>query len=600
MEDQATDLSDYLSALKRRKKPALVAGFILLLIAAIVAVVWPPTYRSTATILIEEQEIPPDLVRSTISSYADERIQVISQQVMTRANLLQIADKYRLYERYRRTHTTEETLDRLRRDIKLDILKADVVDPRSGSRTTATIAFTLAYDGETPDGAQKVANELVSLYLNENLKNRQQKTAETSSFLAEEVAKLSQHIAEAEKNLAVFKAKNMARLPELVTLNMQLRDRTDSELKEVEREIMSLDERKFYLESQLAQIKPNTPLISTSGDRILNSEERLKTLEAQYASLSGVYSPSHPDIVKIRREIAALRKATGGGSASDESAKKLIGLRAELAAMRERYSDDHPDVVKLTKSIAALEGEQVAPAKLRAPDVKPENPAYITMQAQLEATLSGMKSLRTKQGDLRAKIASYERRLVETPQVEREYLDLARDRETSIARYREIKAKQAQAQISQELEKDRKGERFVLIDPPQVPEQPSSPNRPAILLLGFVLSMAGGITSAAVLENVDHSVRNFRTLSGLLDVPLLAVIPYMETGREKLRRRRLVGLIALSMVAALVVALLAVHFFWMPLDVLWFRALRKLEMTAPGIASRGMMMIAATRTSWNA
>jgi polysaccharide biosynthesis transport protein len=267
MEDQATDLSDYLSALKRRKKPALVAGFILLLIAAIVAVVWPPTYRSTATILIEEQEIPPDLVRSTISSYADERIQVISQQVMTRANLLQIADKYRLYERYRRTHTTEETLDRLRRDIKLDILKADVVDPRSGSRTTATIAFTLAYDGETPDGAQKVANELVSLYLNENLKNRQQKTAETSSFLAEEVAKLSQHIAEAEKNLAVFKAKNMARLPELVTLNMQLRDRTDSELKEVEREIMSLDERKFYLESQLAQIKPNTPLISTSGSR---------------------------------------------------------------------------------------------------------------------------------------------------------------------------------------------------------------------------------------------------------------------------------------------------------------------------------------------
>lgn len=601
MEEQAKDLSEYLSGFKRRKKPALATAAVLLLIAAVVGFVWPPTYRSSATILIEEQEIPADLVRSTISSYADQRIQVISQQVMTRANLLQIVDKYHLYEGYRRTHTTEEALDRLRKDIKLDILKADVVDPRSGSKTTATIAFTLAYDGETPDGAQKVANELVSLYLNENLKNRQQKTAETSTFLAEEASKLSQHIAEVEKKLAVFKTKNMGRLPELVALNMQLRDRTDNELKETERELMSLDERKFYLESQLAQIKPNTPLISAGGERILNSDERLKTLEAQYASLSGIYSPDHPDIVKIRREMASLRKATGGGTASDESAKRLIGLRAELAAAREKYSDDHPDIIKLSKSIAALEARQAASSKApAAPDVKPENPAYIAMQAQLEATISGMKSLRTKQAQLKGKIESFERRLVETPQVEREYLDLARDRETSVTRYREIKEKQAQAQISQELEKDRKGERFSLIDPPLVPEQPSSPNRPAILLLGFVLSMAGGITSAAVLENVDHSVRSARTLSGLLDVPLLAVIPYMETGHEKLRRRRVVGLVALIVLAALVAALLAVHFFLVPLDVLWFKALRKLDMFAPGVASGGTMLIAATRSPWTA
>jgi len=601
MEEQTRDLSDYVAAFKRRKKTIFATMAILLLAAAVVAVVWPPIYRSTATILIEEQEIPPDLVRSTISSYADQRIQVISQQVMTRANLTQIVDKYRLYEGYRRAHTTEETLDRLRRDIKLDILKADVVDPRSGSKTTATIAFTLSYDGETPDDAQKVANELVSLYLNENLKNREQKAAETSTFLAEEAAKLSDHITDAEKKLAAFKAKNMGRLPELVTLNMQLRDRTDSELKEVERDLMSLDERKFYLESQLAQTKPNTPIISTNGQRILDPEERLKSLEAQYASLSGVYSPDHPDIVKMRREIAALRKATGSSGASDESAKKLIGLRAELVAAREKYSDDHPDVVKLRKSIAALEAQQAASGKAPAIEVKPENPAYITLQAQLESTMSNMKSLRAKEADLKAKIASYERRLVETPQVEREYLDLSRDHDTSVARYREIKTKQAQAQISQELEKDRKGERFVLIDPPQVPEQPSSPNRPAILLLGVVLSMAGGVTSAAVLENVDHSVRNFKTLSGLLDVPLLAVIPYMETGRERRKRRRLFGIGAIVAFAGLAAALLLVHFFWMPLDVLWYWALRKLEMSAPGmVSSTDPIFLAATRLPWSA
>jgi len=275
-------------------------------------------------------------------------------------------------------------------------------------------------------------------------------------------------------------------------------------------------------------------------------------------------------------------------------------LRADLAVAREKYSDDHPDVVKLKKSIQALDGEQTASSKQSVPALKPENPAYIALQSQLEAALSSIKSLRSKQVQLKGKIASYEQRLVETPQVEREYLDLTRDRETSVTRYHEIKAKQAQAQSSQELEKDRKGERFVLIDPPQVPEQPSSPNRPAILLLGVVLSMAGGVTSATVLENVDHSVRNVKTLSGLLDVPLLAVIPYMETSGEKLHRRRILGIAAVVVIAAIIGGLLVVHFFWAPLDVLWFRVLRKLEMYAPGLLSGGTAIIVTTREPWSA
>jgi polysaccharide biosynthesis transport protein len=599
MEEQTKGINDYLLTFRRRKKQILATACILFLIISVVAVIWPASYRSTGTILIEEQEIPSDMVRSTISSYADQRIQVITQQVMTRANLVQIVDKYGLYTGYRRTHTTEDTLDRLRKDIKLDILKADVIDQRNGTKTTATIAFTLSYDGETPGGAQKVANELVSLYLNENLKNRQEKTAETSTFLSEEATKLSQHISETEKKLAAFKSKNMGRLPELVALNMQLRDRTDNELKEVERDLLSMDERKFYLESQLAQIKPNTPLISASGERILDSGERLKTLEAQYASLSGVYSASHPDIVKMRREIAALKKETGGSAAPQESAKKLIGLRADLATARDKYSDDHPDIIKLRKSIAALEADQTT-SNAPAPIVQPENPAYIALQAQLDATLSGMKNLRAKQAELKAKMGSYEQRLVETPQVEREYLDLTRDQETSVARYREIKVKQAQAQISQELEKDRKGERFSLIDPPQLPEQPSSPNRPAIFLLGVLLSMAGGVTSAAVLESVDHSVRSSTALAELLEVPLLAVIPYMHTRQEKLRKRRAMQIGGLSLVASCGLALLIVHFFWIPLDVLWFRSLRKLDMYVPGMASRGAMLMAAARIRWSA
>src|SRR5678816_2759083 len=211
MEEETKDLREYLSAFRRRKKQIVATVIILFLISAAVAALLPAAYRSTATILIEQQEIPADLVRSTISSYADQRIQVISQRVMTRANLMRVVEQYNLYPSFRATRANEEILQRLTKDIKLDLLKADVIDQRSGSKTTATIAFSLSYEGETPAVAQKVANELVTLFLSENLKNRQQKTAETSTFITEEAAKLSEHVSEIETKLAAFKAKNMGR-----------------------------------------------------------------------------------------------------------------------------------------------------------------------------------------------------------------------------------------------------------------------------------------------------------------------------------------------------------------------------------------------------
>jgi succinoglycan biosynthesis transport protein ExoP len=599
MEEETKDLRDYLTAFRRRRKPLLATVAVLFLIAVAVAALLPSVYRSTATILIEQQEIPADLVRSTISSYADQRIQVISQQVMTRPNLMRIVEKYNLYPRYRASKTSEEILERLAKDIKLDMLKADVIDQRSGAKTTATIAFSLSYEGETPTVAQRVANELVTLFLSENLKNRQQKTTETSTFITEEAAKLSEHVSEIETKLAAFKAKNMGRLPELVSLNFQLRDRADNEIKELDRQISALEERKFYLDGQLAQMKPNTPLISASGERILDSDERLKALQAQYASLSGVYSSNHPDIVKMRREMESLRKETGGGADPQEQAKQLTRLRADLATAREKYSDDHPDIVKLKKSIAALEAEPSAPVTAKAA-VKPENPAYIALKAQLEATLSDLKSSRSKRIALESKVASYDLRLEQTPQVEREYLDLTRDHETSLNRYREIKAKQMQAEIGQELEKDRKGERFSLIDPPQLPEKPSSPNRPAILLLGLVLSLGGGVGSAAALESMDESVRGSKDLTRLLRVPVLAVIPYMENNAERRRKRKVALLIVASLVAVLGLALLLVHSFLIPLDVLWFRALQWLQAYVPAVASISGAPLETMRTVWSA
>lgn len=582
MEEQTKDLREYLGVFRRRKKQIFTTVGILVIVSVLVAFLLPPVYRSTATILIEEQEIPPELVRSTITSYADQRLQVIAQQVMTRANMMQIIEKYNLYPTKRRHETSEEILDRMRKDIKFNIVSADVIDRRSGMKTVATIAFTLAYDSDTPQSAQNVASELTTLYLNENLKTRKQKSAETSTFLTEEVAKLSQHISETEAKLAAFKAKNSGRLPELAQLNMTLRDRASTDLMETDRQINMLEDRKFYLEGQLAQMKPNTPMMSASGERILDTDERLKALQAQYTSLAGVYSPSHPDVIKMRREIDALTKETGGNSDSQEQAKQLTKLRADLATMREKYSDEHPDVVKLKKAVAALEASNkkaiaaggAEPAKFK----KPENPAYITLQSQLESVVSELKMQQTKRANLKGVMASYESRIEQTPQVEREYLDLSRDHENSIKRYQELKEKQMEAQVAQELEKDSKGERFSLIDPAQLPEKPNSPNRPAILLLGAILSLGGGVAYAGVLESMDGSVRNPKGLAGLIQAPLLSVIPYIENTEDKRKQTKVKMSLVAGVIASLAVIAMLVHFLWMPLDVAWYSLLRKMNM----------------------
>ena len=511
----------------------------------------PPVYRSTATILIEQQEIPSDLVGSTISTYADQRIQVISQQAMSRASLMQIVEKYGLYGADKTGKASAGKVERLRKNINLELVKVDVTDQRSGSKTTATIAFTLSYDGETAEVTQKVANELVGLFLNAHLKERQQQAAETSTFFEGEAAKLSERISQTESRLAAFKARNMGRLPEQTQLNLQQKDRADSEIKEVDRQVTALEERRFYLEGQLAQIKPNGPMISATGERILDEAERLKILQTRYAGLSGVYSSDHPDMIKMRREIEALQKETGAGIEHDEQAKQLTRLRADLTLARDKYSDDHPDVIRLKKSIAALEGAAAQPprngARLR--DTRPENPAFITLQSQLDGINSEIKSLRSKRVELKTSILALELRLAQAPQVEREYLDLARDHENSLRRYEEIKAKQMQAQIAQQLERDSKGERFSLLDPAQLPEQPHSPNRLAIVFLGLLLSVGGGVAYAGVRESLDDSIHGSKTLAAVSEVPLLALIPYMDGERYDGPRRRLKKLVVASLLA---------------------------------------------------
>ncbi len=565
------DYREYLALLRRRLGQILAVAAALAALAFVVTIALPPVFRSSATILVQEQEIPTDLVRSTVTSFADERIQVISQQVMTRAVLLQLAAKYDLYPKRRERAMTEEVVEQMRTDIQLSTIDASVSDRRSGRRANTTIAFRISYDAPDPERAQKVVQDLVSLYLEENVKARQESVAQTTAFLAEEAERLAKQIKEIEANLAVFKRRYTGRLPESGAVNMQLADRMQSELLRVEREIGMLQDRKIYLEAQLPLVKPNAPLPANAPGEpaFLTAEERLRSLEAQYTSSAARYGADHPDIRRLRREIAALKREVGASGGTGQAVERQK-LEAELAVLKDRYSEDHPDVQRVRRSIAALEtskGGEAALPKQAAVDANPraDNPAYVALVSQLESTKRELTKLSALREDLQAKQRDYDARLLQIPEIEREYRDLTRDYDNALVRYREVKAKQMQAEVAVELERDRKAERFALGEPANLPEKPIKPDRPRILLVGLVASLGAGLGLAWLRDLFDRSVKGPWELARIASVPILTPIPYIETQDERRRNRRRAWIIA-GLVVLLVAALLAgIHLFLRPL-----------------------------------
>jgi uncharacterized protein involved in exopolysaccharide biosynthesis len=569
-------IQDYIDVLKRNKNKMLLVGLIAFALTIIIAIKWPATYKSTATILIEQQEIPQDLVRSTVTTYADQRIQVISQRVMSSVNLKKIIDKYNLYEKKIKTQVMSAVVEDMREEINLEMVSADVVDPVSGRPTLATIAFTLSFESESAKKAQQVANELVNLYLNENLKRRTEIAREATSFLAIESGKLSQLMSVLEKDLATFKEKNENSLPELQQLNMSLMDRTDQQLMNTNRELAAADDKLVYLNAELLQIEPNMSVYSETGQRIYGSRDRLKTLEAEIISLKTKYAKNHPDIIKMQKEIRALEDEVGGVDKL-EIINQLKNKKSELVSMTERYSESHPDVKKLKQQVQDLQADLDRPAKIKkVVETKPDNPAYIQLFAQLNAVKTERIALLDVKKKLTAKLEKFEQGLLKAPQVEREYLELTREYDNTLLKFREIKAKQMEADMAQAMEKDRKAERFSLIEPPLFPEEPFKPNRKAIVFLGLVLSLALAVGFAAIKELMNAGVYGSRGIMVATGEFPLVVIPYINNTEDIENAKKLKQKGIVASIVTFIVVITGFHFFVMPLDVLWYVLFRKL------------------------
>lgn len=532
-------LSEYLAAFRRHKLQILAVAVVVGAIFAGIVVGWPPLYQSSATIMVQEQEIPRDLVRSTVTSFADERIEVISQQVMTSFVLLPLVEKYNLYEKYRKDETDHQIVMRMRDDISVTPIDARISDRGSGSRVNTTIAFEIAYDSPYPDRAQKVVSDLVALYLHENVKARQESVAQTTAFLAEEADRVAGQIREIEANLANFKRRYSGVTPDSLPVNTQLAERTQAEILRNEGDINSLQDRILSLEAQLHFIKPYLPFTAdTDGETALTPEARLQALMAEYLSASARYGPEHPKMRHLQREIDILKAASGVSGKKIDISGKLKQLEAELAALKERYTDDHPDIQRLERSIANLKASAVLRATAPKTTGKaPDNPAYIALNTQLESARRELAYRSGLRDDLREKQRTYDERLLKIPEIEREYRELTRDYDNAQARYREVKAKQMEAQIAEQLEKERKAERFTLMEPANLPVEPISPDRKRLAIIGLVASLGSALGLAWLRDMINPSVKGPLELERIARVPILNPIPYIETRRERLGRR---------------------------------------------------------------
>ena len=535
-EARFSTLEDYKDFLRRRKWYIIIPWLLISGIAAGIAYMLPPVYRSTATILIESQQVPPDLIRTTVTSYAEERINAITQQILSRQVLLDLVKKYNLYPEKQGKVPVEQILEEMRKDIQVEMVSAEVPDRRGGRPVTVNVAFTVSFEGKDPQKVMQVTNQLASYFLEYNLKMREGLAKRTTQVLEEQVEQYREVVNELEDKIAKFKREHMKEMPELAGLNYETERELRRQIESIDNQIATIKDRIIYLRGQLATISPESPTAIGSAGQLLDPVQRLKALKNEEISLAANLSPKHPDVIRIRREIKRLEEEIGSSGKRAELEGLLRLKESELQDLKSKVTEKHPDVRRLKKEIERLKREiRFAPVESSAQADLPTNPAFINIQTQIKAAEIDLKGLYNKRQELEARWQEYIRRLEKMPEVEKQFRELTRDYETAQRKYAETMAKYLEAKQAQNLERAQASEKFTIIDPPQLPERPIKPNRLAIVLIGSVLGMGVGIGLAALMEMSDQTVRTPQDVLRATGKPVLATI--MDVGQAARKKR---------------------------------------------------------------
>jgi succinoglycan biosynthesis transport protein ExoP len=468
-------VSSYFGILRRRWRTLAVVVPPVVLAAAVLAFALPAIYASTATILLEASSIDPSLIKTTVVSYADQQIELVRRDVMSGGRLERIVGEIDPYP---------ERPDLSARD-KAVMISNDTtiqkVDPVTLEPLVISSAFSLKYRNRSPTVASEVTQRLADLFLTANREARTAQADDAYNFLLGRAKALEDQIRSVEQRVAEFKGRYGNALPEATGRNESALDRAERELDAVRTEIRLVEQQESLLKLQLGQMSPT--LITSKGSDLFT---------------------------------------------------QLGTLRAQLAEAQQKYTPDHPDVKRLTRAIEAL----AAQAKLgNTPNVRPDNPDYMRVSAELDAVQKNLAALRSKSWRAESQIGQYEQRLTQTPRVERDYVQLTRDREILQQQFESTQTKLREAEMTRSLESQAKGERYTLIRRPYAAGSPESPNRLGIILLGMVLGLGLAVGLAAFKEATDPTVRHMEDVAAIAGLPVLAAVPTLLTAERRHRQR---------------------------------------------------------------
>lgn len=571
MDKHTKTLADYLDFVKRRKYYIVVTWLLASLVSVIIAYNLPKVYRSTATLLIEAP-IPTKLFESTASRYAAEQIQSIYQRVMMTDNVLSIIDATGLYSGFRNGYTKYELANLFRDSTEVGLATSSLT-PRNESRM-AEVAFYISFSHGEPAKAQEVAGKLAALLIEQNDKARTQRATNVAEFLMEESAKLNRELQEIDNKIANYKEQNNFSLPEQVQGNLAAIDRAESELRDTDNQIRATKERIAFLSAELARAQQELP--GKSDDKAPKSRaETLRILRAQYLRYSSLYSPSHPSVVRLKREIKGLDPAFEGQLAHEDVSKQLAEARRELELLEEMYADNHPDIVKRRKQIDRLEQrlkntQPHSRQEQEAVAMNAINPAYLGVQAQYKSSQSELQSLMQKQDYLKAKLEKLHTILAMAPQVEMEYTNLIRERDNTMKKYTQLKEKWLDAKLAQTLEVQQQGQTLTLIEPPAIPARPEQVSRRKVVIGGSFMGIIAGLGIAFLLEFLEPGIRGYRAISEVTGLMPLVVVPYIESpaevGERLAKQNRMRKVVVRTGIAFIMLVAIAMYVLFFPLN----------------------------------
>lgn len=512
MGDEFT-LEDALVVIRRRWLLFLAPAVVTAVLGVLTVMLLPAKYTAQGTILVESAQIPSEMVRSTVNALAQERIEVIKQRVMTRARLLEIADKYDLFPKRLGLSETKR-VQRMRERL---LIQPVVTGGQRQALRDGTIAFTVSYTDGDPDKAFQVANEFMSLFLSEDVRSRTAGAENTTAFFRQETQRLAGAVDTMEERIAQYKSQNAGSLPEHLQNHLDMLERARRDVANSQTSLAALEEEQRFLETQLAGYYSGA-----SGEGGPASE--LTRLKSELAQLRSVYKDAHPSVQAVRDQIRSLQAEMAPSKDIQDLQTALIRAETDLKSAQKDLPVGDPGIAERRKAVAAA---QQALSDRIAKQAASGGQDF--MSAQLMGRISLANSRRgmlEEQIDAsRAAIVDLEQRIARTPEVERGLAALMRNRDNLFREYQDVLAKQQAAQLAENLEDNQKAERFSIIDSAQRPEKPSSPERLKLSVLAIFFAGAVGGAAALGVEFLRPTVRGKSHLEKLVSAPLIAVIP---------------------------------------------------------------------------